>query len=155
MEYVAYVDGSYKQVNGVKIYSSAAIVKRSDEESWTTMSKASTDSLVSMHNVGGEIVAALMVFEHVLQKKDCTKLTLYYDYEGIANWLKKPGEIGYWNARNPHTKNYREYYYKRVKPLFPVEFVHVHGHSGCYGNDFVDNLAKNAIKEYIEKHYQR
>lgn len=151
MHYIAYVDGSYKEVEGVgPIYGGAAIVQAENSYHWTSMTKAGSDELVSMRNVAGEILAAMMLFEHCRQLSDCTELTIYYDYEGIANWLKRDSEPGFWRAKNVYTKAYRAYYWQYIKPRIACTFVHVKGHTGNDGNELVDSLAKKAIADYAE-----
>lgn len=156
MRYEAYTDGSYKKVNGVgEYFASAAIIAAEGTSDWTSIVKVSNDSeMISMRNVAGEIMAVMAVCEHcinTLQLKQGDVLRINYDYVGIENWCKKPGEKDYWRAKNAITSAYRDYILTVVKPRFKIEFNHVSGHSGNRGNDIVDNLAREAIDKRLHE----
>lgn len=156
MKYIAYVDGSYKSVPGVgEFYSSAAIIAPEGSKQWTQMIKVSSDELISMRNVAGEILAAMMVMEHCLTVLKLThedELILNYDYEGIMKWTLPPGSPGAWRAKNETTKAYSNYVRTIVARSFKLTFNHTPGHSGVDGNEIVDKLAREAIeKELLTK----
>ena len=156
MRYEAYTDGSFKEVKGVgAYYASAAIIAAEGTSDWSSIVKVSNDKdLISMRNVAGELMAVMAVCEHcmnVLHLKQGDTLRINYDYVGIENWCKKPGEKDFWRAKNPITSAYRDYILTVVKPKFKLEFNHVTGHSGNVGNEIVDKLAREAIdKRFAE-----
>lgn len=157
MVYDVYVDGSYKNYGGDigAYYSSAATISLQDEEKpLTILTKASSDELISMRNVAGEIIAVMMAFEHclnVLKLKQEDKVRVFYDYAGIENWCKRKGSPGYWRAKNTITQAYSAYVNTIVRPRFEVEFHHVTGHTGNAGNELVDKLAKKAMDDHVAK----
>lgn len=153
MRFEAYTDGSYKELGKVKLYASAAIIAKEGTSEWTSIVQCGSDpEYLSLRNVAGELFAVMQVCEYALNTLKLTPddtLRINYDYVGIANWLKKPGEKDFWRCKKEVTQAYREYIYKYVKPRFKLELVHVEGHSGNKGNDIVDKLAKQAIEREI------
>lgn len=156
MTYDIYVDGSYKNYGGFlgAYYSAAAlIVNAEDNNVVTTLTKVSNDDWVSMRNVAGEILAVVLAFEHclnVLKLKQEDTARIHYDYAGIANWIKKKGDPGYWKARTPAAQTYKTYVQTIVRPVFKVEFIHTPGHTGILGNETVDRLAKEAMDNHVK-----
>ena len=155
MDYIAYTDGSYKEAGGIKLYASAAIVAKSGTTDWTSIVQCGSDpEYLSLRNVAGELFAVMQVCEYALNTLKLTpEDTLYinYDYVGIANWLRKPGDPEFWRCKKEVTKAYREYIYRYVKPRFKLVMKHVEGHSGNFGNEYVDKLAKDAIAKEIKR----
>ena len=151
MHYEAYTDGSYKEIGDVKLYASAAIIAKGGTSDWTSIVQCGSDpEYISLRNVAGEIFAVIQVCEYAINTLKLTQqdtLRINYDYVGIANWLKKPGEPDFWRCKKTVTKLYRDYIYTYVKPKFKLELVHVEGHSGNIGNEYVDRLAKDAIEK--------
>lgn len=151
MKYIAYVDGSYKELNGHKYYASAAIIAPEGSTSWSQMTKVSCDAdLISMRNVAGEIMAVMLVMEHCLNSlnlRQSDEVVLNYDYAGIENWCKPMGALGYWRCKNPVTQSYRNYMTTVVGPRFKVRFNHTPGHTGIEGNEIVDRLAKKVLED--------
>lgn len=155
MHYIAYTDGSYMDVPGYgAFYSSAAtLTKEGDAKPFATLTKVANDELISMRNVAGEIMAVMMVLEHCLNALDLKEndsVTIYHDYAGIANWCKRKGEKDYWRCKNAVTQGYRDYINTIVRPRFKLEFIHTKGHTGVTGNEYVDMLAKDAIKNHVQ-----
>lgn len=154
MRYIAYTDGSYKETPYGAVYSSAAIIGQEGSSEVTQLTKVTSDEYVNQRNVAGEVMAVMMVMEHclnVLKLKQTDTLVLHYDYVGIHNWCKKKGDKDYWKAKNKLSQTYRDYINLIVRPTFNIEFVHTPGHTGIYGNEKVDELAKKAIDLFVAK----
>lgn len=154
MVYNAFIDGSFKSTQLGNFFGSAATIEPEDgSRTITTLTKAGNDpELLSMRNVAGEIMAAMMLFEHCLNVLKLTQedtVILHYDYAGIENWCKRKGEPDYWRSKNTVTQAYRDYVNTIVRTRFTVKFVHTPGHSGIVGNERVDKLAKEAIDKHI------
>ena len=146
MKYVAYTDGSYQELEGIgAVYAAAAILAPEGTSDWKTFAKVCNDKYVTHRNVAGEIFAVLMVCEHLLKIEDCESLTIYYDYEGVEKWA-----TGAWRANKELPKLYQKYMTLNVKPNIPVTFVHVKGHSGNRGNEIVDSMCHDAIRQYAK-----
>lgn len=156
MKYEAYIDGSYKKYpNGVELYSSATIIAAEGTSDWASLTQCGNEEIwIGMHNVAGELVAAIQTFKYcieTLKLQQGDELRLNYDYKGIHNWLRKPGDKDYWRQNTPATQAYRAFYLQNVAPRFKVTFRHTPGHSGILGNDIVDKLAKETMQKHYEK----
>ncbi|MEA1986024.1 MAG: RNase H family protein [Candidatus Marinimicrobia bacterium] len=90
------------------------------------------------HQIGGELFACINTIKWCETNK-IKDIVLLYDYEGIEKWA-----TGKWKANKPLTILYKNFmseidvniYWEKVK-----------SHSGDKWNDFVDQLAKDAIKK--------
>lgn len=138
---VAYVDGSYD--NNAKVYGYGSIIFINEEKEIISGYGDDTE-LIELRNVAGEISAAIKTMEFCLEHK-IKNLDIYYDYVGIENWF-----TGEWKANTFFTKEYVKFADK-IKKNLNVKFIKIKAHSGDRYNEEVDNIAKNAIKEYIEK----
>ncbi|MCH5264930.1 MAG: ribonuclease H family protein [Lachnospiraceae bacterium] len=132
---VAYVDGSYNVETGE--YGCGIVFYYQGEE--THISRKGTDTgLASMRNVAGEILGARLAMEEAV-KRGAKKLTIWYDYQGIAAWC-----LGEWKTNKEGTRDYKAYY-DSLQNTLDIQFQKVQGHSGDAGNDLADALAKQAV----------
>ena len=99
--------------------------------------------MLEMNNVGGELEAAIWVFNYCI-KNGIKEITLYHDYIGIAHWYD-----GSWQANKDGTKLYVDICNK-VKKDLKVNFIHVRGHSNDRYNDEADELAGEAINPFVD-----
>ena len=93
--------------------------------------------MASMRNVAGEIYGSMAAMKYALEK-GIKKLSIYYDYMGIAKWC-----TGEWKTNKDGTIAYKKYYDK-IKKSVDITFEKVKGHSGDKYNDLADSLAKKA-----------
>ena len=91
-----------------------------------------------MRNVAGEIYGSMAAMKYALEK-GIKKLSIYYDYMGIAKWC-----TGAWKANKTGTRAYQAFYQEVIKKV-QVHFVKVKGHSNDKYNDRADHLAKSAL----------
>lgn len=129
----AYVDGSY--YNGEFSY---GVVILRDGKELCFSGKSNDETLASMHNVAGEIKGAETAIRYAVEE-GLKKITIYYDYEGIAKWC-----LGEWKANKKGTQAYKRFY-DSVKNKILIEFIKVKGHSNDKYNDMADQLAKSAL----------
>ena len=87
-----------------------------------------------------EIFEANKIDLELAQKLGMKKLTIFHDYEGIAAWV-----LGKWKCKKPETRRYAMVMWKAMDAGLRIYFNHVKGHSGNWGNDEADQLAKLAV----------
>lgn len=94
------------------------------------------------HNVAGEIEGVKLALKFAL-KQGYKHVALYYDYEGLQHWA-----TGAWKAKKAYTKAYAEAV-QTISKSVKIDFIKVKGHSGNTYNEYVDDLAAQAIAEHI------
>lgn len=147
MRYIAYTDGSYKEVPGIgAYYSAAAIIAPEGTEDWSVLTQVGSDSLTALRNVAGELMAVMLLCEYCLKLPDCTELVLYHDYEGVSGLLFD-GTL----VRNDFTKAYKRYMRHNILPRIQVTFKRIDRDAKIAGNVLVDRYAKEAIEQQIKQ----
>lgn len=136
-EVIAFVDGSYSDVDGKEKYSFGAVILSRGIEN--NLYKSYIDEYnLKYRNVAGELSgvkeAILWAIGH--KKK---KISIYYDYEGIEKWATSE-----WKANNNLTRSYVKFIEEK-RLLIDIEFHKVPAHSGISYNEKADTLAKNAL----------
>lgn len=103
--------------------------------------KCGTDpSLTRMRNVAGELLGARTVILKALEL-GMDELIIFYDYAGVEAW-----PTGVWKCNNSETKSYSDFVRSVLcSTKLKIYFQHVRGHSGVYGNEEADRLAKDAV----------
>lgn len=134
---VAYVDGSYSKHINENIYGAGVVLIHPNNKKETISLKGTKG--IELHNVAGELSAAMYAMKQA-KENGYNKLTLYYDYVGIENWLN-----GSWKTKNKYTKLYNQYYIQKIKPFLEIEFIKIKSHSKNMYNDEADLLAKRAL----------
>lgn len=131
---IAYVDGSFNTETNCFGY--GVVMFHNCTE--THMSQSYNDeNMAAMRNVAGEIYGAMAAMEYAMEN-DIKKLTIYYDYMGIAKWC-----TGEWKTNKDGTIAYKKFYDK-IRKKVDITFEKVKGHSGDKYNDLADKLAKKA-----------
>lgn len=133
--YHIYVDGSYQKETAE--YSWAFAVYHKEELIFTKNGKGEDEEAAKMRNVAGEIAAAVEAIKWA-EANSVKPITIHHDYMGIAAWA-----TGAWQAKNKFTLEYKKF---TAANLDWVIFNKVEGHSGVAGNELVDKLAKEALK---------
>lgn len=132
----AFVDGSYN-IN-TKEYGYGGFIQIDANTQITLQGKGSDKQKATMRNVAGEIDGALVAVEKAIENH-LPQLTIYYDYQGVENWV-----TGSWQAKNTFTQTYRDQM-RILMQQIAIKFVKVKGHSGIYGNELADKLAKQSV----------
>ena len=108
--------------------------------------------MVSMRNVGGELIAAWCAITAVANTaKDCKEeciLDLVYDYKGVGCWA-----TGEWKTNKSGTIWYAKAIKEilRTTPNLKINFIWVKGHQSVEGNNIADMVADYNL-DYCRKH---
>lgn len=130
----AWVDGSFNKINNY--YGWAYAIR--DGVKFNTACGA--DNRASdIWNVAGELSAVMHLVYNQTRDGYDKKFIIHHDYQGISEWAK-----GKWKTKNDWTKKYKEFIDHYISLGAKFEFIKVKGHSGDYGNELVDELAKSA-----------
>lgn len=147
-EVVAFVDGSYKPEAEKVGFGTIIISKGGDKyTSYKSFGKQYSEDLIALRNVAGELEGVKEAVE-VAVSNNKTKITIYYDYNGIEMWATKQ-----WKANKKFTQSYAEFMQEKMKQI-DVEFVKVPAHLGISYNEEADALAKKSLLAKGHKTYR-
>lgn len=146
-EVIAFVDGSYdateeKSAFGAMIFSNGG----TKDILYKAFTKQLGEEFISLRNVAAELEGVKEAINWAIQYNK-TKITIYYDYEGIEKWA-----TGEWKANKSITKNY-VYFIGEKRNSLEINFIKVPAHSGVRLNEEVDKLAKDALLAKGHKTY--
>lgn len=146
-EVLAFVDGSYdvteeKSAFGAIIFSCGG----NRDVLYRAFTKQLGEEFISLRNVAAELEGVKEAVNWAIQYSK-TKISIYYDYEGIEKWAK-----GEWTAKKTLTKDYVRFIQEKSAVL-QIEFVKVPAHAGVEYNEEVDAIAKNALLAKGHKTY--
>lgn len=133
--YQVYVDGSFDKVTSYygwafAIYENGKLIKKDFGK----------DSIASaVWNVVGELSATMRAVAWCYNNY-IDFINIHYDYEGIEKWARNK-----WKAKNHWTQIYKDFMEEYLR-LMKIDFTKVKAHSGMTKNEFVDGLAKEALK---------
>lgn len=138
-EIIAFVDGSYdatqeKSAFGAIIFSHGG----NRDILYKAFTKQLGEEFISLRNVAAELEAVKESINWAIQY-DKSKISIYYDYEGIEKWAD-----GRWKAKKAITKEYVRFIQEKCQ-LLQIDFIKVPAHSGVQFNEEVDAIAKNAL----------
>lgn len=136
---VAYVDGSYD--NKHKLYSYGCVIFSGN--STYTLNSVDFSEDTKTRNIAGELTGARKAIEWCLEH-DIQNLILYHDYIGIQKWADHE-----WKCNIPLTENYQKFI-DVVKDKICIQFCKCKAHTGIRYNEMADQLAKDAITEYLK-----
>lgn len=137
---VAYVDGSYD--NKHKLYSYGCVIFRGD--STYTLNSVDFSEDAKTRNVAGELTGARKAIEWCLDH-DIQNLILYHDYIGIQMFADHE-----WEGKTPLTESYQKFI-DSIRDKITIQFCKCTAHTGIRYNEMADQLAKDAIAEYLKK----
>lgn len=132
----AYVDGSFNPDTNTYGYGGFLSV---GDTKYPIQGAGNDSGMAAMRNVAGEIEGALCA-ARMASELGLRRLTILYDYKGIEEWV-----TGGWSCKKEQTAKYRDQMRDIIANGLAIRFVKVAAHSGIVGNEFADNLAKNAV----------
>lgn len=130
---IVYVDGSYNQFIKKAAYACVIITESSEE-----YLSGSIEDFNELHNVSGELKAAMRAMEYCVDKK-IDKLTICYDFAGIETLCENIRE-----ESKDYIKSYKKYV-RSISEKVDVSFKKIKAHSGDKYNEMADKLAKHAL----------
>ena len=136
-----YVDGSYNKVKNAYGYG-VFIMKGEQTRILSGMGDCEEDG----RNVEGEVAGAKAAIAYIKDKTDIKDVVIYHDYEGIGAWGNQS-----WRANKNYTAAYSQFVADARQSGLNIKFVHVKGHTGQLGNEYVDKIAKVACGIDITK----
>lgn len=142
---IIYVDGSFQEGTPYAGWAWVALTHHNQKDTLVGEGYGITTEPALSRNIDGEITAVLESVKWVenylpTQQSDWqkTKVVVLYDYQGIESWA-----MGKWKAKTLISQHYQ-------KEMLPYRnYIHFHkvsAHSGKKWNEYVDRLAKGAIK---------
>lgn len=146
-ELIAFVDGSY-DTKGEKSAFGAIIFGAGGTKDilYKAFTKQLGEEFISLRNVAAELEGVKEAINWAIQYHK-TKITIYYDYEGIEKWA-----TGEWKASKRITQDYVRFISEKKRAL-EINFIKVPAHSGVMLNEEVDKLAKGALLAKGHKTY--
>lgn len=135
----AFIDGSFDPKS--KIYGYGGFLVDQHGKRHYILGAGREPALIGLRNIAGEVLGARAAIELALHLH-MHKLTVFHDYEGISAW-----PLGLWKTKSAIAKDYVRFVKKAIRHgLDELYFEQVKGHSGLWGNEEADQLAKLAIK---------
>jgi ribonuclease HI len=143
----AFVDGSFNPKTNV--YGFGGFLIDQNGEKHIISGCGADPTMAKMRNVAGEILGASEAIARAFMI-GMRVITIYYDYDGIANW-----PTGKWKCRNENTKKYAQFVNRSIAKGLSITFKHVKGHAGIPGNEEADLLAKSAVGIFKKKREEK
>lgn len=131
-----YVDGSFSVDKGN--YSYGLVAVKDGEIIYKDKGKGFDKEAISLRNVSGEVLGAMMAVEYAIDN-GFKEITIAYDYQGVESWA-----LGTWKRNNRITVEYNEFMQSKMNEV-KIRFKKIKGHSGHKYNDLADKLAKEAL----------
>lgn len=148
---VAFTDGSVKYTipsnkGGQPEGTSFGLVVLKDGVVKHLDSRNYNDDYNSQRNVAGELRGVIAALTYA-KENNYKKITICFDYIGIALWVDDFHGVTRWQQKKPLVKAYVKTIEDKFKDI-DITFVKVPAHSGAKYNELADELAKHSFDEH-------
>lgn len=133
----AFIDGSFNPAT--MVYGCGGFLIDHVGKKHIIQGSGNDQKMAKMRNVAGEILGAIKAVG-LAKDLGMKKLTIFYDYDGIAAW-----PLGKWKCKKKETRDYAMFIWKMMNLGLKIYFIHVKGHAGVPENEEADQLAKLAV----------
>lgn len=140
---VAYSDGSYSKKNNCYSYG-VYLSPNYGRAPYLLQGRGNNPEFLPEKNIAGELIGAMQV-AFTCQNLNIKEINLYFDYAGVEAYL-----TGAWEVKTPLALYYRQTM-EIMQDVVKIHFIKIKGHSGNWGNDIADTLAKEAAGVTIQK----
>jgi len=136
----AYVDGSFTPGTGA--YGFGIVLAREGTIVEEKKGTGDKPDAALLRNVAGEMLGAVEAVR-LARARGIRRLRIHVDYQGLIAWAE-----GTWKRNNVHTVAYHRFMTEASRDM-DLTFVKVKAHSGDPLNERADQLAKEAVEEYV------
>lgn len=137
---IIFVDGSF--IEAKRNYSYGLVVVKDGEVLYKENGVGDNNEAISHRNVAGEVLGATRAVVYA-DENNIEQITIAYDYQGIESWA-----LGFWKRNTNLTETYHQFMTEKMKYI-KIRFKKIKGHSGDKYNDLADELAKEALENFI------
>lgn len=134
----AFVDGSFNP--DTNVYGGGGLLVDQHGNRHLIFESGKDPRMAKLRNVAGEMLGARIIAAKAW-RLGMRRLTMFYDYEGVANWV-----TGDWKCKKRETARYSTIMQELMLKGLKITFKHVKGHSGILENEEVDRLAKLVVE---------
>lgn len=144
-----YVDGSFN--SNIPNYGYGLACIKDDKVIYRSNGIGKNADAISMQQIGGELSGAINALLFA-RKNGFKKVAIIHDYKGVCYHA-----TGYWKRDNSFSKDYYNWMQDFFKTNTDIEvvFYKVDAHSGYFGNELADGLAKLAVQLEPDSIYYR
>lgn len=132
---IAYTDGSFSPYKNEAGYG-VIIITQDGEDELFGIARINNEPYPELRQIVGELVAVMEVVKYC-RSRGYTKVTIYYDYIGVAHWAQ-----GSWSANNIASQTYQKF---MMNCDISVDFIKVPAHTNNVYNEKADQAAKKGL----------
>ena len=141
-DYVGFIDGAFNVKDNVAGYGYIIYDKNNNIVAKESGAVPNPEGQL-LKNVAGELLGTIKLVDKAIQLK-LSNILIMYDYYGIEKYYR-----GDWISREPFIKN-NVLKMKELNKLIKIGMRKAYSHTGVFGNEVADSLAKLGAKFNID-----